>query len=140
MNVESIDSIIHDIVILLVFHFPFAVPIILSCNKVDLRYSDKTRRELAKSKQEPVSYKQGYAMAEKIGAFAYMECSAKLNQGVREVFEAATRVSLLSRKALRNAMYEPIERRLQFVKTGKFDPENSTKQSPQRFRKLITLS
>ena len=141
--VDSIDSCSCPFMfnnVLLEFHFPFTVPIILVCNKVDLRFKDKTRKELAKHKQEPVTYKQGYAMAEKVGAFAYVECSAKLNQGVHEVFEAATRASLLSKKALRNAMYESIERRLQFVKTGKFDAESSTKQSPQRFRKLTTLS
>lgn len=30
----------------------------------------------------------------KIGAIAYMECSAKTNEGVRDVFEYATRISL----------------------------------------------
>ena len=29
-------------------------------------------------------------MAEKIGAYAYLECSAKLNEGIREVFKIAT--------------------------------------------------
>ena len=106
---------------------------------MDLRFNDQTRKELAKSKQEPVSYEEGYAMAEKVGAFVYMECSAILNQGVREVLEAAARVSLLSQKALRKAMYESIERRLQFVRTGRFDAEKNMKESPQRSRKLITL-
>ena len=33
-------------------------------------------------------------MAEKINAFAYLECSAKSKEGVREVFETATRAAL----------------------------------------------
>ena len=33
-------------------------------------------------------------MAEKIGAYAYLECTAKYNEGVREVFETATRAAL----------------------------------------------
>lgn len=39
---------------------------------------------------------EGRAMAEKINASGYIECSAKHNKGVREVFEMATRVALSS--------------------------------------------
>ena len=67
-------------------------------NKKDLRYDDQMRRELAKAKQEPVKTEDGRAMAEKIGAFAYLECSAKQNDGVREVFETATRAALQTKK------------------------------------------
>lgn len=37
-------------------------------------------------------------MANRIGAFGYMECSAKMNDGVREVFEMATRAALQARR------------------------------------------
>ena len=74
------------------------VPIVLVGNKKDLRFEDQTLRELAKSKQEPVRSEEGRAMAEKIGAYAYLECSAKLNEGVREVFETATRAALQTKK------------------------------------------
>lgn len=67
-------------------------------NKKDLRFDDQTRKELSKSKQEPVKTEDGRAMAEKIGAYAYLECSAKLNEGVREVFETATRAALQTKK------------------------------------------
>lgn len=45
-------------------------------------------------KQEPVKPEEGRNMAEKINAFAYLECSAKSKEGVREVFETATRAAL----------------------------------------------
>lgn len=79
-------------------HFCPTVPIVLVGNKKDLRFDDNVRRELSKSKQEPVKTEDGRAMAEKIGAFAYLECSAKLNEGVREVFETATRAALQTKK------------------------------------------
>lgn len=45
-------------------------------------------------KQEPVKPEEGRAMAEKINAFAYLECSAKTKEGVRDVFETATKAAL----------------------------------------------
>lgn len=86
------------VLIFLLFSFHFVVPIVLVGNKKDLRSDDATRRELAKSKQEPVKTEEGRAMAEKIGAYAYLECSAKFNEGVREVFETATRAALQTKK------------------------------------------
>lgn len=40
---------------------------------------------------------QGEEVRKKIAAYKYLECSAKTNEGVREVFEHATRAALLSR-------------------------------------------
>ncbi|XP_055371651.1 ras-like GTP-binding protein Rho1 isoform X1 [Condylostylus longicornis] len=79
-------------------HFCPNVPIILVGNKRDLRNDPNTIRELAKMKQEPVKPQEGRAMAEKINAFAYLECSAKSKEGVREVFETATRAALQVKK------------------------------------------
>ncbi|ETN65311.1 gtpase rho [Anopheles darlingi] len=79
-------------------HFCPNVPIILVGNKKDLRNDPHTIKELAKMKQEPVKPQEGRAMAEKINAFAYLECSAKSKEGVREVFETATRAALQVKK------------------------------------------
>ncbi|KAK3566199.1 hypothetical protein QTP86_028908, partial [Hemibagrus guttatus] len=79
-------------------HFCPNVPIILVGNKKDLRNDDHTRRELAKMKQEPVKAEEGRDMANRINAAGYLECSAKTKDGVREVFEMATRAALQAKK------------------------------------------
>ncbi|KAG7477797.1 hypothetical protein MATL_G00073420 [Megalops atlanticus] len=79
-------------------HFCPNVPIILVGNKKDLRNDEHTRRELAKMKQDPVKPEEGRDMANRISAFGYLECSAKTKDGVREVFEMATRAALQVRK------------------------------------------
>ncbi|VDN56847.1 unnamed protein product [Dracunculus medinensis] len=79
-------------------HFCPNVPIILVGNKKDLRNDPQTIRELAKMKQEPVRPEQGRTIAEQIGAFAYLECSAKAKDGIREVFEKATQAALQQKK------------------------------------------
>lgn len=43
------------------------------------------------------SSKQGEEVRKKIGAYKYLECSARTNEGVREVFECATRAALLAK-------------------------------------------
>jgi len=80
-----------------VLHFCQGLPIILVGCKKDLRYDPKTIEELRKTQQRPVSPEEGEAVARKIGATKYLECSAKMNDGVREVFEHATRAALLRR-------------------------------------------
>jgi len=44
------------------------------------------------------NYPQAEDVRKKIGAAKYLECSAKTNEGVREVFEHATRSALTTRK------------------------------------------
>jgi len=80
-----------------VLHFCPGLPIILVGCKKDLRYDPKTIEELHKTSQKPVTPEQGEEVRRKIGAAKYLECSAKTNDGVREVFEHATRSALLSK-------------------------------------------
>ena len=79
-------------------HFCPNVPIILVGNKKDIRNDEGVRKELSRMKQEPVRPEQGRVMAETINAFTYLECSAKTKEGVREVFEAATRATFKAKK------------------------------------------
>ena len=55
------------------------VPIVLAGTKTDMRI---------------IETKEGQDMAKKIGAFAYHECSAKMKEGVKEVFENVTRAAM----------------------------------------------
>ncbi|KAK7499605.1 hypothetical protein BaRGS_00009257 [Batillaria attramentaria] len=80
-------------------HFCPNVPIILVGCKKDLRNDPATRAELEKLRQTPVAAQDGRNMASVIGAAAYVECSAKTKDGVREVFETATREALRKRKS-----------------------------------------
>ncbi|BFZ54370.1 GTP-binding protein Rho1 [Savitreella phatthalungensis] len=80
-----------------VMHFCSALPIILVGTKRDLRYDHKVIEELRKTNQAPVTTEEAEAVAKKIGAVRYLECSAKTNEGVREVFEHATRSAMLAK-------------------------------------------
>ncbi|MEE6513021.1 hypothetical protein FKM82_020442, partial [Ascaphus truei] len=74
------------------------VPIILVGNKKDLRNDEQNRSAVLSVPQELVKPEEGRDMANRIGAFGYMECSAKTKDGVREVFEMATRAALQCRR------------------------------------------
>jgi len=80
-------------------HFCCGLPIILVGCKQDLRHDQKVIQELAKTSQKPVSETEGDAVKKVIRAERYLECSAKTNEGVREVFEHATRCALMSKKS-----------------------------------------
>jgi len=86
-----------------VMHFCNGLPIILVACKKDLRRDPRVIDELRKTNQRPVTPEEGMAVAQKISAKNYLECSAKTGEGVREVFQHATRAALLARtKAKRN--------------------------------------
>lgn len=107
-----------------VMHFCRGLPVLLAALKKDLRNDPHTIEELRKTSQRPVTTEevkvpttiseafffflalimviQGMAVAKKIGAYKYLECSAKTGEGVREVFEHATRAALsIHRKHVR---------------------------------------
>lgn len=79
-------------------HFCSGLPIILVACKQDLRDDPKTIQDLARMNQRPVTRQEGQAVAQKIGATSYVECSAKNGTGVREVFQTATKAALSAKK------------------------------------------
>ncbi len=80
-------------------HCP-SVPYLLIATKKDLR-TDSVIKQQLNEKQSTVTSEEGRSMAERIGAWSYLECSAKMGEGVREVFENATRAAL-QKKQRRN--------------------------------------
>ncbi|KAG8757755.1 GTP-binding protein Rho1 [Ceratobasidium sp. 428] len=84
--------------ILEVKHFCAGLPFILVGCKKDLRRDPATIKELRLTGHHPVTPEEGMEMATKIGALKYLECSAKTGEGVREVFQWATRAALVRHK------------------------------------------
>ena len=73
-------------------------PIVLVGIKKDTRNDPTEIKRLHEMKLEPVTSQEGQAMAKEIQAFAYIECSAKSKEGVKEVFETAARAALQVKK------------------------------------------
>ncbi|KAK3994458.1 P-loop containing nucleoside triphosphate hydrolase protein [Cladorrhinum sp. PSN332] len=92
-STDSLDNVtekwIHE-----VRHFCSNQPIILVGLKKDLRQDRSTIDWLARQSQRPISSEEGENVARQIGASKYLECSALTGEGVREVFEWATRLAL----------------------------------------------
>lgn len=74
----------------LAHHCP-SVPFILVGTKIDLR---EDIQYVKKMQQRPVSREEGEKQARKMGAIKYIECSAKTQYNVKELFEEALIVAL----------------------------------------------
>ncbi|KZT59395.1 small GTPase-binding protein [Calocera cornea HHB12733] len=96
-NPDSLDH-VHEKWIPEAMHLCPGRPIILAGCKKDLRHDPKVIEWLGKSSKHPVTHPEGMAVAQKINAVQYLECAAKQNEGVNEVFECAARTALLTRK------------------------------------------
>ncbi|RVD85469.1 uncharacterized protein DFL_003790 [Arthrobotrys flagrans] len=75
-----------------VLHFCPGVPIILVGTQKDCRDSNGY---YPWGNGVRVAPEDGEKLRKRIGAYKYLECSARLNEGVREVFETATRAAHL---------------------------------------------
>ena len=72
------------------------VPIILVGLKKDLRDDPVAQEEMRKRSEKFLTSDEGEDVRKRIGAKKYLECSSLTGEGVDDVFEAATRQSLLS--------------------------------------------
>ncbi len=75
-------------------HFCPNVPVVLVGNKKDTRTDPAYIEDMEKRQVKPVSVEEAKLMGERMKAFAYIECSAKTRENVRDVFETAARASL----------------------------------------------
>ncbi|ODV76244.1 Rho family GTPase RHO3 CYBJADRAFT_121960, partial [Cyberlindnera jadinii NRRL Y-1542] len=76
------------------------VKLVLVALKCDLRNDDgddDDHENSNPSSKNLITYDEGLAMAKKIGALRYLECSAKKNRGVNEAFTEAARCALTAK-------------------------------------------
>ncbi|KFM68168.1 Cdc42-like protein, partial [Stegodyphus mimosarum] len=69
-------------------------PFLLVGTQIDLRDDVETVEELAKNKQKPITYQQGEKLAKELKAVKYVECSAKIQEGLRNIFVDAILTAL----------------------------------------------
>ena len=88
-NPRSLQSIIARWIPEVRRQFSFNVPILMVANKIDLRKNTVAGR----IRSAEVDTEEGRSIAEKIGAWEYLECSALTREGVDNVFENALRAA-----------------------------------------------
>ncbi|XP_060800188.1 ras homolog family member Ub isoform X3 [Neoarius graeffei] len=69
-------------------------PVLLVGTQCDLRQDVKVLIELARRRERPVPEQDARALADKIGAVTYVECSALTQKNLKEVFDAAISAGL----------------------------------------------
>ncbi|KAG7483947.1 hypothetical protein MATL_G00043710 [Megalops atlanticus] len=69
-------------------------PVLLVGTQSDLRQDVKVLIELARRRELPVPEADARALAEKVGAVAYVECSALTQKNLKEVFDGAITAGL----------------------------------------------
>lgn len=75
-------------------HHAPGVPFILVGTKTDLRRDPDTVRNLQAKRQNLISTEEGQGLAKELGAYAYLECSARTQEGLKAVFDEAIRCVL----------------------------------------------
>jgi len=80
-------------------HFCPDVPFILVGTKADIRNEPSEIDKLkAQGGESPISTEHGNALAKKLGAIKYIECSAKTSEHLKDVFDEAVRAVLRPQK------------------------------------------
>jgi len=75
-------------------HFCPDVPFLLVGTKADVRCEASELDKLRQQGQQPISTEQGLDLAKRLKATRYMECSAKTQENLKEVFDEAVRCVL----------------------------------------------
>ncbi|KAJ1898433.1 GTP-binding protein Rho1 [Kickxella alabastrina] len=95
-SVDSPDSLenVREKWISEVLEYAPGVPTLLVGLKEDLRRDPNIIEQLGRDGQQPTSREEALEVASAIGAHMYLECSAKENRGVNEIFSMAVRKTL----------------------------------------------
>ncbi|KAJ1663379.1 GTP-binding protein Rho1 [Coemansia sp. RSA 1813] len=95
-SVDSPDSLenVQEKWIREVMEYAGKVPTLLVGLKEDLRHNPDIVHQLERDGQAPTTRDQALQVARTIGAHMYLECSAKENRGVKEIFTAAVKSTL----------------------------------------------
>ncbi|XP_023145969.2 rho-related GTP-binding protein RhoF [Amphiprion ocellaris] len=83
-------------------HFCQDVPVILIGCKTDLRKDKECARKLKAMDLAPITYTQGEETRQQMNAELYLECSAKYQENVEDIFREATKKALAFRRKQRN--------------------------------------
>ncbi|CAL8280933.1 rho-related GTP-binding protein RhoF isoform X1 [Gadus morhua] len=75
-------------------HFCKDIPVILIGCKTDLRKDKERIRKLKAVDQTPITYTQGEDVRQQMNAELYLECSAKHQENVEQVFQETTKTAL----------------------------------------------
>ncbi|KFQ71846.1 Rho-related GTP-binding protein RhoB [Phaethon lepturus] len=70
------------------------VPVILVATKIELRGDEDIKKKLTTPGNELINTMEGKALAASIGAYAYLECSAKTKEGVDTALEIISQCAL----------------------------------------------
>ncbi|XP_044294173.1 rho-related GTP-binding protein RhoD [Varanus komodoensis] len=82
-------------------HFCRGIPILLVGCKTDLRKDKIQLRKLHHDNLEPITYQEGEALAQRLHAVAYLECSARLHENIVDIFTEASKAALSTLKKQR---------------------------------------
>jgi Ras-related C3 botulinum toxin substrate 1 len=73
------------------YHCP-DIPIVLCGNKLDLREDPMITKKLMQKNLAPITTCMGDSLKKEIGAVSYVECSAKTQKGLKDVFNNVIKV------------------------------------------------
>ncbi|XP_028319083.1 rho-related GTP-binding protein RhoF isoform X2 [Gouania willdenowi] len=79
-------------------HFCQQTPVILIGCKTDLRTDKECARKLKAMNLAPITYSQGEETRQQMNAALYLECSAKYQENVDDIFREATKTALAFRR------------------------------------------
>lgn len=83
-------------------HFCRDIPVILIGCKTDLRKDKECARKLKAMNLAPITYTQGEETRQQMNAELYLECSAKYQENVDDIFREATKKVLAFNRKHRN--------------------------------------